>query len=174
MKLKWGPLSSIVSFFADPSLRKRSGLFTPKAGKVAIDDGNDAVDPKYLTFKDGDPATGELIVDSSKDTNDQKGQSRDGNDGNHVNGGEKYCVGGGTGMDKDDNDSITSDDVQEFGMIEPSMKIINEEKNGESNRDIDREDMEAFSEGDGEEREGQGSEIDGGSDGKKKEVGLGG
>ena len=40
MRLRWGPLSPIVSFFVDPNIRKRSGIFTLKNGKVGVESDN--------------------------------------------------------------------------------------------------------------------------------------
>ena len=35
MKLRWGPLHSIASYFAEPSTRRKGGVFPPKPGKIA-------------------------------------------------------------------------------------------------------------------------------------------
>ena len=35
MKLRWGPLHSIATYFAEPSTRRKGGVFPPKPGKIA-------------------------------------------------------------------------------------------------------------------------------------------
>ena len=39
MKLRWGPISPLVTYLRDPSSYRRKGRFSPKSGMVAIDDG---------------------------------------------------------------------------------------------------------------------------------------
>ena len=39
MKLRWGPISPLVTYLSDPSSYRRKGRFSPKSGMVAIDDG---------------------------------------------------------------------------------------------------------------------------------------
>ena len=46
MKLRWGPLHSIASYFADPSTRRKGGVFPPNPGKIAVAcDGNEHKPP---------------------------------------------------------------------------------------------------------------------------------